>query len=255
MKLDGRAAVKHMMSNKIRGNLPVSHNCRAVQKAKKAAEKKPGKTAAGTPKRWPPAKDVKADVEFIFQTGLDKGEEMTMGKIYAELGGSCPTSPIYQGVLTCLPIQPTNNECSILVSRMRNGQSRMSRELSLCAATKYGMTSEGIKEKKAQIKAIVKNYEAQLEVPADSEPKEVEKAAEAGPQATEIETAEGGLLSVSLSNHAFDTHLLLYWRPFKLCFGLTAQIFLEVHRSHESSVRKNSNWTGCLDQPQTSAWL
>lgn len=37
-------------------------------------------------KRWPPAKDVKADVESIFQAGLDKEDEMTMGKIYAELG-------------------------------------------------------------------------------------------------------------------------------------------------------------------------
>ena len=53
---------------------------------KKPAEKKPGKAAGPTPKRWPPSKDVKADVEFIFQSGLDAGQEMTMGKIYAELG-------------------------------------------------------------------------------------------------------------------------------------------------------------------------
>ena len=59
-----------------------------MQKMKKSAEKK-GKAAAPAPKQWPPAKDVKADVELIFQSGLDAGEEMTMGKIYAELGESC----------------------------------------------------------------------------------------------------------------------------------------------------------------------
>lgn len=64
-----------------------------AQRVKKSAEKNPSKAAAAsTPKRWPPAKDVKADVEFIFQKGLDSGEEMTMGKIYAELGVSCFTT-------------------------------------------------------------------------------------------------------------------------------------------------------------------
>lgn len=57
-----------------------------MQKAKKALEKKTSQKSAPIAKPWPPAKDVQADVEFCFQSGLDRGEEMTMGKIYAELG-------------------------------------------------------------------------------------------------------------------------------------------------------------------------
>ena len=55
------------------------------------------------------------------------------------------------------------------------------------------MATEGIKEKKAQIKTIVKNYEAQLDIPAaGDEAKEAEKAADKnGPQAMETDNAEG----------------------------------------------------------------
>ena len=54
------------------------------------------------------------------------------------------------------------------------------------------MTTEGIKEKKAQIKTIVKNYEAQLEIPADTEAEEAEKEADKnGLQTMEIDEAEG----------------------------------------------------------------
>lgn len=70
------------------GNGRIRVSSISVQKAKKQAEKagKGGKPATAA-KQWPPAKDVKADVEFIFQAGLEKEEEMTMGKIYKELGG------------------------------------------------------------------------------------------------------------------------------------------------------------------------
>lgn len=74
------------------------------------------------------------------------------------------------------------------------------------------MTSEGIKEKKAQIKTIVKNYEAQLEIPADTEAKEDDKAVDNQPEAMEIDPAGGEIPSQRLcfsdNRHLHDTLLL-----------------------------------------------
>ena len=41
---------------------------------------------------WPASKQVKADVEAILQAALDKGEEITLGAVYAQLGGRCADS-------------------------------------------------------------------------------------------------------------------------------------------------------------------
>ena len=38
---------------------------------------------------WPASKQVKADVEAILQAALDKSEEITLGAVYARLGGRC----------------------------------------------------------------------------------------------------------------------------------------------------------------------
>ena len=70
-----------------------------LQKAKVQSKGKKSESEAATavPKQWPPAEDVKADVEVIFQAGLDTGDEITMGTIYAELGELEPVNLACRG--------------------------------------------------------------------------------------------------------------------------------------------------------------
>ena len=161
-----------------------------LQKAKKVSGKRSAEESVPAPKPWPPAKDVKADVEFIFQTGLDKGEEMTMGKIYAELGksphnifGNADRGPVYL-FLSCATLNYSDD-----------GRAKeLFDKDTLFAATKYGFTTEEIKTKKAQIKDVVKDYEAQLDTahePVDAAGEDGDPATADAPQAMDTDAPAG----------------------------------------------------------------
>ena len=60
---------------------------KAAEESEEEAAEEAAAPAENAAPAWPASKQVKADVEAILQAALDKGKEITLGAVYAQLGG------------------------------------------------------------------------------------------------------------------------------------------------------------------------
>ena len=130
---------------------------KAAEEPKEEATEEEAAPAETAVPAWPPSKQVKADVEAILQAALDKGEEITLGAVYAQLGGRCA--------------EPEH-------AFQRKMHFRLL--IILVAGEKYGMSVDKIKKKKAAIKnTVTKLQEKQAGVEQEEQEMPAEPAAAA----------------------------------------------------------------------------